>query len=99
MALVVLRAEIKRAAADEGTDWSLVNFAKQVFGAKSAPPEAGFNFVEPAPTEDEAASTAAETDKVVAFDDDLAAAKDEIAGVEDPVKAIEPEEIAVTEVQ
>ena len=87
------------AAADEGTDWSLVNFAKQVFGAKSAPPEAGFNFVEPAPTEDEAASTAAETDKVVAFDDDLAAAKDEIAGVEDPVKAIEPEEIAVTEVQ
>jgi hypothetical protein len=87
------------AAADDGTDWSLVNFAKQVFGAKSAAPEVGFDFVEPAPTEDEAASLAADTEDVVALDNDQAAGEDEIAPVEDPVTAVEPTEIAVTEVQ
>jgi hypothetical protein len=50
------------AAADEGTDWSLVNFAKQVFGAKPAAPEVGFNFVEPPPAEPEPAAKAEETE-------------------------------------
>ena len=50
------------AAADEGTDWSLVNFAKQVFGAKPAAPEVGFNFVEPPPAEPEPAARAEETE-------------------------------------
>jgi hypothetical protein len=90
------------AAADEGADWSLVNFAKQVFGAKPAAPEVGFNFVEPVPTEEEAASIAAETDQVAAtLDNDQAAAEDEIAPVpvEDPLKSVETAETAVTEVQ
>jgi hypothetical protein len=88
------------AAADEGADWSLVNFAKQVFGAKPSAPEVGFNVVEPAPTEEEAASIAAETDQVVAApESDQAAAEDEIAPVEDPLKSVETAEIAVTEVQ
>jgi hypothetical protein len=82
------------AAADDSADWSLVNFAKQVFGAKSAAPETAFNFVEPEPTEDEPASTTAETDQAVA-PDDAPAAEDEIAPVEEPVKAIEPEQMAV----
>jgi hypothetical protein len=92
------------AAADDSADWSLVNFAKQVFGAKSAAAETAFNFVEPEPTEDEPASTTAATDKAVAPDDDPAA-EDEIAPVEKPVEAIEPgmavesEEMAVAEVQ
>jgi hypothetical protein len=50
------------AAADEGTDWSLVNFAKQVFGAKSAAPEVGFNFVEPPLVQPEPAAKAEETE-------------------------------------
>lgn len=83
------------AAADDSADWSLVNFAKQVFGAKSAAPETAFNFVEPEPTEDEPASKTAETDEVAAPDKDPPAAEDEIAPVEEPVKAIEPEEMAV----
>jgi hypothetical protein len=87
------------AAADDSADWSLVNFAKQVFGAKTAAPEVGFNFVEPAPPEDESASTAAETDKAAALDSDHIAAEDEIAPVEDPVNAVETAEIAVIEVQ
>jgi hypothetical protein len=87
------------AAADDSADWSLVNFAKQVFGAKPAAPETAFNFVEPEPTEDEPASTTAETDEVAAPDKDLPAAEDEIAPVEEPVKTVEPEEMAVAEVQ
>jgi hypothetical protein len=87
------------AAADEGADWSLVNFAKQVFGAKSAASEVGFDFIEPAPTEDEAASATAETDKVVASDNDRAAGEDDIAPVEDPVETVETGEIAVSDVQ
>jgi hypothetical protein len=83
------------AAADDSADWSLVNFAKQVFGAKPAAPETAFNFVEPEPTEDEPASTTAETDEVAAPDKDLPAAEDEIAPVEEPVKTVEPEEMAV----
>ena len=91
------------AAADDSADWSLVNFAKQVFGAKSAAAETAFNFVEPEPTEDEPASTTAETDKAIAPDHDPAA-ENEIAP-EEPVKAIEPEmaveseAMAVAEVQ
>jgi hypothetical protein len=92
------------AAPDENSDWSLVNFAKQVFGAKPAAPEVNFDVVEPAPAEtepapieDEAASTAAETDEAVALDNEVAAGEDEGAGVEDPVKAIEAEP-AVAEV-
>jgi hypothetical protein len=85
-------------AADDGADWSLVNFAKQVFGAKPAAPETAFNFVEPPPAEEEPASTAAETDQVAAPEHDAAAAKDETAPVEEPVKAVEPAEIAVAEV-
>jgi hypothetical protein len=107
MAVVVLRAGKIMAAADDGADWSLVNFAKQVFGAKPAAPEVGFNVVEPAPTEEEAASTAAETDQVVAAldqvmaapDNDQAAADDELAPVEDPLQSVETAETAVTEVQ
>jgi hypothetical protein len=86
------------AAADEGADWSLVNFAKQVFGAKPAAPEVGFNFVEPVPEEEKPASTAAETDEVVAPDNEPAAEEDETAR-EEPITAIETPEIAVTEVQ
>src|SRR4051794_15106280 len=40
---------IEMAAADDGTDWSLFNFARRVLGAKSAAREVGFNFVEPEP--------------------------------------------------
>jgi hypothetical protein len=94
------------AASEENSDWSLVNFAKQVFGAKSAAPEVGFDAVEPAPaeiepapTEDEAAPTPAETDKVVALDNEVAAREDEGADVEDPVEAIESAELAATEIE
>jgi hypothetical protein len=95
---------MEMAAADEGSDWSLVNFAKQVFGAKSAAPEVGFDFVEPAPaetepapTEDEAAPTAAEADQVIALESEAAAGGDEIARAEDPDQAVETEQIAATE--
>jgi hypothetical protein len=88
------------AAADEGSDWSLVNFAKQVFGAKTAAPEVGFNFVEPPPAEEEqAASTAAETEKVAAPENDPAPTPDQAAGAEDPAETGETPAIAVTEAQ
>jgi hypothetical protein len=91
-------------AADESSDWSLVNFAKQVFGAKSAAPDVGFDFVEPAPaeiepapTEDEAAPTAAKADQAIALENEAAAGEDEIARAEDPDQAVEAEEIAAIE--
>jgi hypothetical protein len=61
------------AAADEGADWSLVNFAKQVFGAKSAPPEVSFNFVEPPPAEPEPVAKAEETEPTAVPETELAA--------------------------
>jgi hypothetical protein len=86
-------------AADEGTDWSLVSFAKQVFGAKSAPPEVGFNLVEPAPAEETAVSIAPDTEEVVVLDNAPAVAKEEVAPVEAPIPAVETPEIAVAQVQ
>ena len=85
------------ATADEGADWSLVNFAKQVFGAKSAAPEVGFNFVEPEPVEEQAAATAAEIEKVAAPESDPAPIPDQAASAEDPIKAAEAPAIAVSE--
>jgi hypothetical protein len=77
-------------AADEGTDWSLVNFAKQVFGAKSAAPEVGFNFVEPPPAEEEPAAPVAETETAAMPEHDAAAKLEQTADVEDSTETTEP---------
>ena len=77
-------------AADEGTDWSLVNFAKQVFGAKSAAPEVGFNFVEPPPAEEEPAAPVAETETAAMPEHDAAAKLEQTADVEDTTDTTEP---------
>jgi hypothetical protein len=87
------------AAADEGTDWSLVNFAKQVFGAKSAAPEVGFNFIEPAPVEQEQepAANAEETEPTAAPENDPE--PDQTADAEEPTKAGEASVMAVANAQ
>jgi hypothetical protein len=103
------------AAADEGTDWSLVNFAKQVFGAKSAAPEVGFNFVEPPPVEPEPAAKAEETESTAvpetestpvpetespaAPENDPEPKPDKTADAEEPTKAGEASVMAVAEAQ
>jgi hypothetical protein len=85
------------AAADEGADWSLVNFAKQVFGAKSAAPEVGFNFVEPPPpVEEKAASAAAEIEQPAVPETDPAPKPEQAEGAEDPSSVAE-DPIAVAE--
>jgi hypothetical protein len=91
-------------AADDGTDWSLVNFAKQVFGAKSAAPEVGFNFVEPEPPKQETTPTPAEADhpaeaaKTAAPQDEPAGQPAEVTA-EEPVKADEPAAAEIPETQ
>jgi hypothetical protein len=98
------------AAADEGTDWSLVNFAKQVFGAKSAAaPEVGFNFIEPPPAEPpppepppvepEPAAKAEETELAAAPENEPEPKPEQTADAEEPTKAIEASVMAVAEVQ
>jgi hypothetical protein len=100
------------AAADEGTDWSLVNFAKQVFGAKSAAPEVSFNVVEPPPAEPLPAepepaakaeetelATASETEATAAPENDPEPEPEQTADAEEPTKAIEAPVMAVAEVQ
>ena len=89
------------AAADDGTDWSLVNFAKQVFGAKSAAaPEVGFNFTEPPAPEPEATPTAVETETETAAppEGDPAPKPDEVAHAETPATTDEPPVAALPEV-
>jgi hypothetical protein len=87
------------AAADEGTDWSLVNFAKQVFGAKSTAPEVGFNFIEPPPAEPEPAAKAEETELTAAPENDPEPEPDQTADAQEPTKADEASVIAVAEAQ
>jgi hypothetical protein len=87
------------AAADEGTDWSLVNFAKQVFGAKSAAPDVGFNFVEPPPlpAEAEPAAPVAETEVATVPEDDAAAKPEQNTDAENPTDTIETPVITAAE--
>lgn len=79
--------------ADENTDESLVDFAKQVFGAHQNTPEVGFNFVEPEPAEEKAAPTAAEPEKIAA------ATENNPTADENAVPSVVPEtsEIAVAD--
>ena len=92
------------AAAEESTDWSLVNFAKQVFGAKPTPPEAAFNFVEPPPpepppAEEVATATVADAETIAAAENDSVPKPDQTTDAEDAVKADEIPVIAVAEAQ
>jgi hypothetical protein len=70
------------AAAKETADWSLVDFAKQVFGAKSSAAVTRFNFNEAALAEQQAAAAAAVADTEPAPETIESAAS--TAGIEAP---------------
>jgi hypothetical protein len=81
--------------ADENTDRSLVDFAKELFATHQNKSELDFNLVEPEPAEEKAAPTAAEPEKVAAVTESNPAAEENAVAS----AVAETREIAVAEAQ
>jgi hypothetical protein len=81
--------------ADENTDRSLVDFAKELFATHQNKSELDFNLVEPEPAEEKAAPTAAEPEKVAAVTESNPAAEENAVAT----AVAETREIAVAEAQ
>jgi hypothetical protein len=81
--------------ADENTDRSLVDFAKQLFATRQNKSELDFNLVEPEPADEKAAPTAAEPEKVAAVRESNPAADENVV----PSAVAETSEMAVADAQ